>query len=121
MLKRIFMEIARTLRPSGTLILTYHSTNFLGWAAVGLALRQAGFRVIALATGHSEHEMDHAIRRSLTCASDLVLDGDRHTTQTGVPDTVNRPRPSRVLGSASTHWQGPLRRSGRPKSAESTA
>lgn len=73
-LSGIFKETARTLASRGTLILTYHSTNLLGWAAVGRALHNSGFRMIGLATAHSENEKDHAKRgtRSFTC--DLVIE-----------------------------------------------
>jgi hypothetical protein len=93
-LGRIFKEVARTLKPNGTLLLTYHSTNFLGWVAVGRALRQAGFRVVALATGHSENEKDHPKRGRLSFTTDLVLECRTQGKQDVPPRIITCPRTS---------------------------
>ncbi len=74
LLRRIFGETARTLHPKGTLLLTYHSTDFRGWVALGRALHAAGFHVAALGVAHSENETDHPKRGSLAFTRDLVIE-----------------------------------------------
>lgn len=96
-LRRIFQEVARTLKPAGTLLLTYHSTNFCGWAALGNALSHAGFQIVALATGHSENEKDHPKRGHLNFTTDLVLEcrkNGSHANDSTLPLIVTRPRTS---------------------------
>lgn len=73
-LRSIFKETARTMRSDGRLLLTYHSTDFRGWAALGRALREARLRVMALAVVHSENEKDHPKRNRNAFSKDLVIE-----------------------------------------------
>ena len=74
LLRKIFRETRRTLKPKAKLLLTYHSSDFRGWAALGLALHSAGLHVLGLATAHSENESDHPKRGRLVFCKDLVLE-----------------------------------------------
>jgi putative DNA methylase len=74
MLRSILRETARTMRSSARLLLTYHSTDFRGWVALGRALHTAGLRVVALAVAHSENEKDHPKRNSNVFSTDLVIE-----------------------------------------------
>lgn len=92
----IFREAARTLEDDGRVLLTYHSTNFRGWSALGRALAQAKIEIIALGVGHSENERDHAKRDRLAFSRDLILEcrksnGSRCPTR---PHVVTIPRTS---------------------------
>jgi adenine-specific DNA methylase len=74
LLRSIMKETARTMRSDAKLLLTYHSTDFRGWAALGRALQEAGFRVIALAVAHSENEKDHPKRNRNGFFKDLIIE-----------------------------------------------
>ncbi len=73
-LEGVFSECARTLAPTGRLILTFHTTNFRGWASLGGALSRAGFRVAALAVVQVENSTDHSRRGKAGFLSDLVME-----------------------------------------------
>jgi adenine-specific DNA methylase len=73
-LRTIFRETARTLARGAKVLLTYHSTDFRGWAALGMALHDAGLRVVGLAVAHSENETDHTKRGRKSFTKDLVLE-----------------------------------------------
>lgn len=109
-LTRIFKETARTLSPYGVLILTYHSTNFLGWAAVGRALHDSGFHIVGLATAHSENEKDHAKRGRRSFKCDLVIEcRKRSSGQNAMVFTNSRTSEQRELvaaGVAIATWGG---------------
>lgn len=94
LLREIFRETARTLAPQGRLILTYHSTDFRGWAALGSALSEAGFRVVALGVGHSENETDHAKRDRLGFTKDLMLECVKSRREAANPAIVTGIRSS---------------------------
>jgi putative DNA methylase len=55
-LRDIFRETARTLAPDGRLLLTYHSTDFRAWLALGMALHDAGLRIYSLGVANSENK-----------------------------------------------------------------
>jgi putative DNA methylase len=74
LLTTILTETRRTLAPDGRLILTYHNSDTRAWWALGSALRDAGFTIVALAVTHSENERDHAKRGRLAFTRDLVLE-----------------------------------------------
>lgn len=92
LLRRILVETARTLHPQGTLLLTYHSTDFRGWAALGHALHAAGFRVAALGVAHSENEKDHPKRGRLSFTRDLVIECRKGSGNAKAPAVVTMPR-----------------------------
>ena len=74
LLTAILRETRRTLACEGRMILTYHNTDPRAWWALGSALRDAGFRVVALAVTHAENERDHAKRGRRAFTRDLVLE-----------------------------------------------
>jgi len=74
LLRSIMKETARTMRSDARLLLTYHSTDFRGWAALGRALQDAGLRVIGLAVAHSENEKDHPKRNRNGFFKDLIIE-----------------------------------------------
>jgi adenine-specific DNA methylase len=71
---KIFRETARTLATDGRVLLTYHSTDFRGWASLGAALFAASLRVVGLAVASSENETDHAKRDRLAFTKDLIIE-----------------------------------------------
>jgi putative DNA methylase len=91
LLQRIFAETARTLHPEGTLLLTYHSTDFRGWTALGRALHEAGLIVVALGVAHSENDKDHAKRHRLVFAKDLVIECRKQGATSKAPAVVITP------------------------------
>jgi putative DNA methylase len=94
MLRSILIETARTMRPSGRLLLTYHSTDFRGWFALGCGLRDAGLKVVALAVAHSENEKDHCKRNSSAFSTDLVIECEKKETKKQAVAIVTAPRRS---------------------------
>ncbi len=93
----ILKETARTLHSGGRLLLTFHSTDFRGWAALGRALHQAGLQVTGLAVVHSENEKDHPKRNRNGFFRDLVVEckkgmsvGKAPLVVTGVRDSDQR-------------------------------
>lgn len=74
LLSRIFRETRRVLRPTGVMVLTFHSTELRAWMVLARVLDGAGFAVRALAVVHSENERDHAKRDRLGFTKDLVLE-----------------------------------------------
>lgn len=74
LLTAILSETRRTLAREGRMILTYHNSDARAWWALGSALRDAGFAVVALAVTHAENERDHAKRGRRAFTRDLVLE-----------------------------------------------
>jgi adenine-specific DNA methylase len=95
MLTDIFLETARTLSPEGKVLLTYHSTDFRGWAALGAALHASNLRIVALGIGHSENELDHPKRGRRAFTRDLVIEcRKRIASDERPPVVVTKPRTS---------------------------
>lgn len=94
MLSSILAETSRTLRPTGKLLLTYHSTDFRGWFALGKALHLSGLKVLALAVAHSENEKDHPKRNSHAFTRDLVIECQKRKRRVRTPLVVTIPRQS---------------------------
>lgn len=72
----IFRECCRVLRPDGgRLIFTFHHWQPRAWAALTIALYQAGFSLVNRYTVHAEHPMSVHINnmRALTHDSILVM------------------------------------------------
>lgn len=74
LLTDIFREAGRTLKVKGRLVLTYHNTDARAWWALARALRNAGFRVSALAVADAENASDHPKRGSRAFTKDLVIE-----------------------------------------------
>jgi len=74
LLTSIFKECARTLRPRGRLILTFHSRHLHAWHALGRALRRTGFRIVGLSVVRTENDTDHSKRGKQAFATDLVIE-----------------------------------------------
>lgn len=94
MLSSILTETARTLRPTGKLLLTYHSSDFRGWFGLGRALHLSGLKVLALAVAHSENEKDHPKRNSDAFTRDLVIECQKRKRRVRTPLVVTIPRQS---------------------------
>lgn len=77
-LRAIFKETRRTIKPAGRMILTYHNTDLRAWWALGSALREARLYIHALAVAHAENERDHAKRGRLAFSRDLVIECCHH-------------------------------------------
>ena len=90
-LKSIFRECGRTLKPNGRLILTYHSTDLRGWAALGAALATTGFRIVGLSVAGSENATDHSKRGKRSFVTDLLIECVK-TNDPVLVKIVRRPR-----------------------------
>lgn len=73
-LTRIFSETCRTVKPTGRMLLTFHSNQIRAWEAVGDSLKNASWAIVSVAVVHSENEKDHSKngKQSITC--DAVLE-----------------------------------------------
>ena len=78
LLTSIFKECARTLRPRGRLILTYHSRQLHAWHALGQAFWRTGFRILGLSVVRTENDTDHSKRGKRGFVTDLVIECVRH-------------------------------------------
>lgn len=74
LLRRIFAEAARTMRPDGHLIFSYANREPEAWIAVLGALQDAGLRASGYCLLHSENETDVAKRGVRACTLDLLMD-----------------------------------------------
>jgi hypothetical protein len=70
----ILAETARTLNPEASVLITFHSTDFRGWASLGTAIHCAGLRIAGMAVATSENEMDHPKRGRAAFTQDLVIE-----------------------------------------------
>jgi adenine-specific DNA methylase len=70
----ILSETARTLNPRASVVITYHSTDFRGWASLGTAIHAAGLQIVSIAVATSENGTDHPKRGKLAFTQDLVLE-----------------------------------------------
>lgn len=68
-------EGRRTLKSRGRLVLTYHNNELEAWRALGQAIGDAGFTILALATAVSENMNDHCKRDRHVFSHDLVIEG----------------------------------------------
>ncbi len=90
-LTRVFCETARTLKPNGRMVLTFHDKRLQAWAALADALKTAEMRVVGLAITHSENETDHTKRNRNSMTSDLIIECTRlRNGQCGVPLTLQK-------------------------------
>lgn len=90
---KIMKETARTLKPDGRLVLTFHHSSLRVWSALCASLIEAELSIRALAVAHSENETDYSKRTRDSFTSDLILECAK-----GKP----RGRP-RVFSSAATN------------------
>lgn len=74
LLTAVLRETARTLKPGGRAILTFHNTAGRAWWALARALGHAGLSVSALAVAHAENESDHSKRGRKAFSHDLVIE-----------------------------------------------
>ena len=70
----IFAECARVLRrPHGRLVFTFHHWNPKGWAALTVALKEAGFHLLNYAVVHAEHPISVHIANMNALTHDAIL------------------------------------------------
>lgn len=74
LLTSAFVEIRRTLKPNGHLILSYANRNPDAWVALVGALNDAGFTAVGYTFATSENESDHAKRGRRAATVDVLLD-----------------------------------------------
>jgi adenine-specific DNA methylase len=74
LLRAVLGETARTLKPEGRSVITYHNSSGRAWWALSRALGGAGFHVHALAVAHAENESDHSKRGRRAFSHDLVIE-----------------------------------------------
>lgn len=82
-LKQVFIECKRVLKPAGVFVFSFHHSRNDGWLAVGNALLEAGFTIVA--THPIKAEMAVASPKSQTDAPinyDAILVCKHHTTAT---------------------------------------
>jgi adenine-specific DNA methylase len=74
LLAAIFGECRRVLRPDGgRLIFTFHHWQARAWAALTIALHQAGFRLVNRYVVHAEHPMSVHISKMRALTHDAIL------------------------------------------------
>ncbi len=69
----IFKECRRVMKKNGRLIFTFHHRNPKGWAALTLALRRAGFRLINRYVVHAENPVSVHIANQNALLHDVIL------------------------------------------------
>jgi SAM-dependent methyltransferase len=74
LLRAVLGETARTLKPGGRAVITYHNSSGRAWWGLSRALGRAGFYVHALAVAHAENESDHSKRGRRAFSHDLVIE-----------------------------------------------
>lgn len=94
LLRSVLKETGRTMDSGARLVLTYHSTDFRGWAALGRALDDTRLRVVALAVAHSENEKDHPKRNHNGFFKDLVIECQKKRQGLNAPIIVTTIRES---------------------------
>ena len=67
-------ESKRTLKPNGSVVLTFHNRKIAAWKALANALRGAGLQVKALAITRAENDADHSKRGGKGMLHDLVIE-----------------------------------------------
>jgi len=71
---RIFAECYRVLRKdNGRLVFTFHHWNPKGWAALTIALKEAGFRLLNRFVVHSENPISVHIAKMNALTHDAIL------------------------------------------------
>lgn len=99
----VFTEVARTLKPAGRLVLTFHNTDLRAWFALAEALRSAELDVVALAVCASENPDDHSKRGRRSFRNDLVIEcGSRPPRRSPLIVTPPRTDETRELVAAGT-------------------
>ncbi|WP_157171905.1 hypothetical protein [Nocardia higoensis] len=73
-LTQAFLEMRRTLKPDGHLVLSYANRDPAAWVALFSALQAAGFTAIGFQVVHAENDVDHAKVHRRACNLDLILD-----------------------------------------------
>jgi putative DNA methylase len=73
LLSGIFGECRRVLRENGRLIFTFHHWNPKAWAALTIALKQAGFVLLNYSVVHSEHPVSVHINNMNALTHDAIL------------------------------------------------
>ena len=73
LLSAIFGECRRVLRENGRLIFTFHHWNPKAWAALTIALKQAGFVLLNYSVVHSEHPVSVHIHNMNALTHDAIL------------------------------------------------
>jgi len=69
----IFKECRRVMKENGRLIFTFHHRNPKGWAALTLALKRAGFRLINRYVVHAENPVSVHIANQNALLHDVIL------------------------------------------------
>ncbi len=72
-LRAIFAECRRVLKPDGRLIFTFHHWNPQGWAALTGALKQAGFALVNRYVVHAENLTSRHIVNQNALKHDVIL------------------------------------------------
>lgn len=74
LLTELFTEMARALKPTGHVVLSYANRYPAAWVALFNALQGAGFRTIGYTVIQSENETDHAKTGRRACTMDVLID-----------------------------------------------
>lgn len=78
-LEGVFRETARTLKPTGRMLLTFHHGRVKAWEAMARSLRAAKWRIVSVAVVHSENEKDFAKNEKNAMTVDAVFECVRST------------------------------------------
>jgi adenine-specific DNA methylase len=74
LLREVFDECYRILRPGGHMVMSYANRDLAAWAALIGALDKAGFRGCGFAVVHGENESDFAKRKGSHYTHNLLID-----------------------------------------------
>jgi len=74
LLTRVFTETARTLKPEGRMVITFHNTDIRAWWALARTLAAASLDIVATAVTEAENADDHPKRNRRSFTKDLVLE-----------------------------------------------
>jgi len=72
-LREIFAECRRVVKPEGRLIFTFHHWKPQSWAALTLALKGAGFRLVNRYAVHSENPISVHVANLRAITDDAIL------------------------------------------------
>jgi adenine-specific DNA methylase len=73
-LRRVFTEVRRVLKPHGHLVFSYANRAVEAWISLMSALESAGFECVGVCVVFSENETDAVKRGVRACAKDLLID-----------------------------------------------
>jgi adenine-specific DNA methylase len=105
----IFKECRRVMKENGRLIFTFHHRNPKGWAALTLALKRAGFRLINRYVVHAENPVSVHIANQNALLHDVILVlAPTSTSTTNTSTSSVTVEPVETVAEPVEAWKRPL-------------